>query len=154
MPHQRPTAELQEHGQILYRRKDYDKALQLFDEALSREVNPSVTLLDNRAATHEKLGDLILALKDARTAIKNHERDVTGYLRAGRLLQKMEKPEVALNIYKHGIKKNARDSELLQKMHDKLNRTLSPPSAADPFARLPIELVEMIIAHLSFRQIV
>lgn len=112
MPHQRPTVELQEHGQVLYRRKDYAKALELFNQAISQETNPSPTLLDNRAATFEKLDDLKSALKDARTTIKLHERDVTGYLRAGKLLQKMEKPEIALGIYNHGIKKKTKNVEV------------------------------------------
>lgn len=112
MPHQRPTIELQEHGQVLYRRKDFTKALDLFNQAISQETSPSPTLLDNRAATYEKLEDIKSALKDARTAIKIYERDVTGYLRAGKLLQKMEKPELALGIYKYGIKKKAKNVEV------------------------------------------
>lgn len=154
MPHKRTTAELQEHGQILYRRKEYTKALELFNEAIASEPNLTVTLLDNRAATHDKLDDITSALKDAKTCIRLYEQDPTGYLRAGKLLQKAGRHTVALGIYKHGIKKKTKNVDLLVKLHDKLLRSTAPPTAADPFAQMPIELVEMILSYLSFNQIV
>lgn len=154
MPHKKTTAELQELGRVLYRRKEYAKALQYFTDAITSEPSLTVSLLDNRAATYDKLDDITSALKDAKNAIRLHEKDPTGYLRAGRLLQKAGKHEVALGIYKHGIKKKTKNVELLLKEHDKLLRSTAPPTAADPFARLPIELVGIIISNLSFRQIV
>lgn len=154
MPHKRTTAELQQHGQILYKRADYKKALDLFNEAIESEPHPTVSLLDNRAATHDKLGDITSALKDAKTTIRIHEKDPTGYVRAGKLLEKAEKPDVALSIYKRGIKKKTQNIQLLVKLHDKLLRSTAPPTASDPFAELPLELVEIIMSHLTFRQIV
>ena len=154
MPHKKTTAELQELGQILYRRKEYTKALELFSEAIASEPNLTASLLDNRAATYDKLDDIPSALKDAKNAIRLHEKDPTGYLRAGKLLEKAGKPDTALGIYKHGMKKKTKNVEILQKLHDKLLRATAPATAADPFAQLPIELVEMILARLSFNQIV
>ena len=154
MPHRVPVSELQELAQAQYKRKEFKQALSTLNNALEDENIPSASLLDNRAAVHEKLDDLISALKDSRTTIKLHERDVTGYLRAGKLLQKMDKHQVALEIYKRGITKQPQNVELLQKMHDNLKRSLSPPTAIDPFAQLPLEMVEMILAYLNFRQIV
>ncbi|OBW67937.1 MAG: Uncharacterized protein AUREO_019830 [Aureobasidium pullulans] len=154
MPHIPPTIELLEHAQLQYRRKEYVKAIDLLDLAIKHEPSPSVKLLDTRAAVHEKLGDHKLALKDARTCIRMFEKDPTGYLRAGKVLQIMQKTDVALSIYKHGISKKVNNIELLQKMHDKLLLSLAPDKAADPFAQLPIEIVEMILSYLNFRQIV
>ncbi|KAI5201352.1 hypothetical protein E4T39_05204 [Aureobasidium subglaciale] len=154
MPHIPPTIELLEHAQLQYRRKEYVKAIDLLDLAIKHEPCPSVKLLDTRAAVHEKLGDYKLALKDARTCIRMFEKDPTGYLRAGKVLQMMQKTDVALSIYKHGISKKVKDVELLQKMHNKLLLSLAPDKAADPFAQLPIEIVEMILSYLNFRQTV
>jgi F-box/TPR repeat protein Pof3 len=154
MPHIPPTAELLEHAQLQYRRKEYVKAIDLLDLAIKHEPSPSVKLLDTRAAVNEKLGDYKLALKDARTCIRIFEKDPTGYLRAGKVLQIMQKTDVALSIYKHGLSKKVKNVELLQKMHDKLLLSLAPAKAADPFAQLPIEIVEMILSYLNFRQIV
>jgi F-box/TPR repeat protein Pof3 len=154
MPHVPPTIELLEHAQLQYRRKEYVKAIDLLDLAIKHEPSPSVKLLDTRAAAHEKLQDYKLALKDARTCIRIFEKDPTGYLRAAKVLQIMSKTDVALSIYKHGISKKVQNIELLQKMHDKLLLSLAPDKATDPFAQMPIEVVEMILSYLNFRQIV
>lgn len=154
MPHQKTAAELQEHGKLLYKRKEYAKALELFNEAITSQPNLTVSSLDNRAATHDKLGNVAAALQDAKSTIRLNEKDPTGYLRAGKLLENAGKPETALGIYKHGIKRKTKNFEILKKLYDKLLRSTAPPTAADPFAQLPLELVEMILAHLSFRQIV
>ena len=92
----------QDQGRAAYKRGDYKKAIELFDRAIGRA--PSVQLLDNRAACYEKLNELSTALKDAKKAIQLHREDATGYLRAGRVLVKMEKQSVALEIYTHGLK--------------------------------------------------
>lgn len=93
---------LQDQGRACYKRGDYKKAIELFDRAIGR--SPSVQLLDNRAACYEKLNDYSTGLKDAKKAIQLHREDAIGYLRAGRLLVKMEKPGVALEIYTFGLK--------------------------------------------------
>lgn len=93
---------LQELGRACYKRKDYAKALEHFDRAIGR--GPTVQLLDNRAACHEKVGNLPAALKDAKKAIQLQREDATGYLRAGKVLIKMEKQSVALELYSHGLK--------------------------------------------------
>ena len=92
----------QEQGRAAYKRKDYTKALSHFDRAIGQ--TPSVQLLDNRAVCYERLDDLQAALKDAKKAIQLGKADPTGYLRAGRILQKMGKMNVALEIYSYGLK--------------------------------------------------
>lgn len=93
---------LQREGRACYKRQRYAQALDHFSRAIGRA--PSVSLLDNRAACHEKLDDLPAALKDAKKAMQLTREDPTGYLRAGKVLVKMEKPSVALEIYSHGLK--------------------------------------------------
>jgi F-box/TPR repeat protein Pof3 len=44
--------------------------------------------------------------------------------------------------------------QLLQQLHDKLTRKLSPASAIDPFTVLPAELAEMVLEYCSFRHMV
>ena len=93
---------LQEQGRALYKRGEYQKAIAVFDRAIGKAA--SVQSLDNRAACYEKLGEFSTALKDAKKAIQLHREDATGYLRAGKVLLKMEKDTVALEIYTHGLK--------------------------------------------------
>ncbi|KAI7494835.1 hypothetical protein KC357_g661 [Hortaea werneckii] len=144
---------LQREGKSCYRRGDYKTAIGHFDRAIGRA--PSVQLLDNRAACHEKLNDLPAALKDAKRAIQFQNEDPTGYLRAGKVLVKMDKQSVALEIYAHGLKKVkhiGQGYELLRKMHGELTTQLAPPTSIDPLTVLPRELAELILGYLSFQQ--
>ncbi|KAF2233827.1 hypothetical protein EV356DRAFT_533366 [Viridothelium virens] len=149
---------LQQRGKKLYRDAQYAEALDAFTKAITRCPMPKASLFDNRAATYERLGELQSALRDAQTTIRRHRKDITGYLRAGRVLQKMDDPEMALKIYSYGLGKvsisNSDDYKLLSSVHGKLSRQLSPPKAHDPFTLLPVEVAEMILHHLRFEQIV
>ncbi|RMY31425.1 hypothetical protein D0866_07303 [Hortaea werneckii] len=144
---------LQREGKSCYRRGDYKTAIGHFDRAIGRA--PSVQLLDNRAACYEKLNDLPAALKDAKKAIQFQNEDPTGYLRAGKVLVKMGKQSVALEIYAHGLKKVkhiGQGYELLRKVHGELTTQLAPPTSVDPLTVLPRELAELILDYLSFQQ--
>lgn len=89
----------------------------------------------------------------------------------------MTKLDTALGIYEHGLKhvstidkdREVRTfvgtltislltkfvfSQLLRKLRDKLALELAPNKAQDPFVRFPVELVEMILQHLNFHNIV
>jgi len=77
-------------------------------------VIPTVSLYDYRAATHEKLADFNAAVKDGREAIRLNKRDVRGYLRTGSVLQKLNKLDTAVNIYKYGMKNVPVDNEGFQ----------------------------------------
>ncbi|KAK7186937.1 hypothetical protein DPSP01_011613 [Paraphaeosphaeria sporulosa] len=149
--------EYEEIGKSYYRLKQFEKAVEAFTNGIDASAIPSATLYDYRAAAHEKLGDMNAAVKDGRLAIRTHKQDVKGYLRTASALQKMEKLDTALNIYKYGMKNvpvNNKDFPLLLQLHDKLTRTLSPPKAIDPFTILPVELVEMVIGYLSFKNMI
>ncbi|KAF2127997.1 hypothetical protein P153DRAFT_423965 [Dothidotthia symphoricarpi CBS 119687] len=147
--------EHQELGRRYFKLKDYDKAAESFTQGIV--ISPSVSLYDHRAACYDRLKDLNAAVKDGREMIKLDKKDVKGYLRTASVLEKMDKPDTALGIYKYGMKNIAigdKNFKLLQQLHDKLTRKLSPPMAIDPFTILPVELVEMILAYLPFRNVV
>lgn len=151
------ATEYQELGKKYYKQKEYQKAVDAFTEGIESMSIPSVSILNNRAASFEKLESFKLAVKDGRDMIKIDKKDVRGYLRTGNILQKMDRLDAAIGIYKYGIKNVPVADEnfkLLQGIHDKLTRQLSPPKAIDPFVMLPIELVEMIISYLTFRNMV
>ncbi|KAK5109752.1 hypothetical protein LTR62_006592 [Meristemomyces frigidus] len=144
---------LRREGRACYKRGEYSQALDAFTRALGRA--PSVSLLDNRAACYEKLNDLPAALKDAKKAIQLSKEDPTGYLRAGKLLVKMEKSSVALEIYTHGlrnVKHTGQGYELLCKAQNQLRSQLAPARSVDPLTVLPRELAEIILHHLTFQQ--
>ena len=149
----RKQTQLQDAGRALYKRRDYAAALKSFNEAIGR--GPTVALLDNRAACHEKLQDFPSALQDAKKAIQLAREDPTGYLRAGKVLSAMGKRSVALEIYSHGLKSVKHVGlgyELLRKVHAEVLKEVAPPKSVDPLTQLPRELAEMILEFVSFKQ--
>ncbi|KXT13134.1 hypothetical protein AC579_5638 [Pseudocercospora musae] len=147
------VTDLQTQGRRAYKDGDYSKALPYFDRALRRQK--TVQLYDYRASTHEKLLNFQFALQDAKKAIQTGGEDPTGYLRAGRVLVKMQKPKVALEIYAHGLKKVrhvGQGYEQLKKMHDELQGQLAPRNSVDPLTVLPRELATAVLEYLNFRQ--
>lgn len=94
--------EYQELGRRYYKLKQFNKALETFNDGI--ETCPTPSLHDHRAACYDKLGNHNAAVKDGRAMIKLDKQDVRGYLRTGSVLEKMEKPETALSIYKYGMK--------------------------------------------------
>ncbi|KAI4953657.1 hypothetical protein J4E91_002505 [Alternaria rosae] len=147
--------EYQAIGRSYYKLKQYEKALETFSKGI--EACPTADLYDHRAATYDKLGNLNAAVKDGREMIRLNKKDVKGYLRTANILEKLEKPETALGIYKYGMKNvppSDKNFKLLQQLHDKFTRKLSPASAIDPFTVLPAELAEMVLEYCSFRHMV
>lgn len=94
--------EHQELGKRYYKLKQYDKAVEAFTCGL--DVAPSLSLFDNRAAAYDRMEDYNAAVKDGREMIRLNKKDVKGYLRTASILEKMEKSETALGIYKYGMK--------------------------------------------------
>ncbi|KAF2637408.1 hypothetical protein P280DRAFT_433111 [Massarina eburnea CBS 473.64] len=149
--------EYEELGRTYYKRKQYEKAIEAFSSGIDAAVLPAVALFDYRAACQEKLENYNAAVKDGREAIRADKKDVRGYLRTGSALQKLDKLGTAVQIYKLGMKNvpiSVKHFDLLQKTHNQLTRKLSPPKAIDPFAILPVELVEMIISYIPFKNVV
>ncbi|KAH7394555.1 hypothetical protein BKA66DRAFT_509801 [Pyrenochaeta sp. MPI-SDFR-AT-0127] len=147
--------EHQELGRRYYKLKQYEKAVEALTQGI--DSTPTLGLYDHRAASYDKLKDFNAAVKDGREMIKLDKKEVKGYLRTASVLEKMEKPETALGIYKYGMKNvpiGDKNFKLLQQLHDKLTRKLSPATAIDPFTVLPVELAEMVLAYLSFRHMV
>lgn len=102
-------------GKSYYKLKQYEKAITAFTDGIAAAVDagtlPSVSLYDYRAATYERIGDFTAAVKEGRLAIRTHKQNVTGYLRTASALQKMDKADTALDIYKYGMKNMPVDSE-------------------------------------------
>lgn len=147
--------EHQEMGKRYYKLKQYDKAVDILTQGIGS--TPTLGLYDHRAACYDKLKDFNAAVKDGREMIKLDKKEVKGYLRTASVLEKMEKPEIALGIYKYGMKNvpaSDKNFKLLQQLHDRLTRKLSPATARDPFTVFPVELAEMILEYLSFRHMV
>ncbi|KAL8785164.1 MAG: hypothetical protein Q9213_003510 [Squamulea squamosa] len=144
-------------GQQEYKRKNYHAALNFFNSVISQEKQPGITVLDCRAATSEKLGDLHAALKDGRRMISDYKSECEGYLRTGKILQLLDKDSVALGIYKYGLRNvspSASKYQLLRELYESMNQKRRPREAKDPLTVLPTEVVQMIMSYLDFKHLV
>jgi len=142
-----------------------------------------ISLLDNRAAAYEKLGNLKDALADAKYMMK-HEKispkvkllptkveentklilaNLKGYLRAGKILLLMNKIDTAVDVYKYGLRQVPQSDpnyKLLEGMHakglDKQAQKIQKVfnSKHDPFTVLPLEIIEMIMFQVPFTTLV
>ncbi|KAL9008868.1 MAG: hypothetical protein Q9173_006051 [Seirophora scorigena] len=140
-----PCVQSQNHGQVAYRRKDYHAALDFFNSAIFQENNPAIDVLDNRAATYEKLGDLHAALKDGRRMITDHK---TSCVTQGLSTDWKNSSIVGETYDCFG------NLQLLRRLHDNMFWSYTTDRAKDPLTVLPAEIVEMILSSLNFRQIV
>ncbi|EEH18820.2 hypothetical protein PABG_01139 [Paracoccidioides brasiliensis Pb03] len=153
---------LQIHGQNEYRCANFRGALDAFTKASHTHAafnmgeGDSIGILDNRAATHCKLGSLNSALQDARRMVKENKMDARGYLRTAKILQLMDKHESALQTYHYALRVLPQGSDGRQQIKDlsaKLDKRLNGPKLSDPFDVLPLELVSMVLEHLDLRSL-
>ncbi|MCJ1327396.1 hypothetical protein MMC10_004065 [Thelotrema lepadinum] len=150
-----PLVDKQNRGQVLYRQGKYREALEIFSSILEKWHDPPISVLDNRAATYMKLKEFPKALKDARSMINREKAMASGYLRAGQVLQRMDENDKAQGIYEYGLKNvSVGDSKLLRGVLEDLRAKCAPAKAMDVLMELPVELIEMILSYLSFRNIV
>ncbi|AGO12703.1 AaceriADR230Wp [[Ashbya] aceris (nom. inval.)] len=123
-----------ELGIQCFQREDYKGAIELFSKSLqlarsytdrslegirekaglpkrclhdpSRLYHPRyLVLLDNRAATWERLDKLDRALADATYMLTVDAYNLKGYIRRGKVLQKLGRYEEALQVYENGLKR-------------------------------------------------
>ncbi|RJE25838.1 hypothetical protein PHISCL_01814 [Aspergillus sclerotialis] len=157
MPSGLSTESLQQQGQKLYQRGDFNASLETFTEALkSAPTDLKVSLLDNRAATCTKLAQYDMALRDARHMIKQDKNDERGYLRCAKVLILDGKPDKALDVYAYALKtlsSNHPRRQVVEQLHNKLRDKMSE-KCHDPFTVLPFEVAELILQQFNFRQIV
>ncbi|KAF3907608.1 hypothetical protein AA313_de0204538 [Arthrobotrys entomopaga] len=154
---------LQAEGMASLRKGNYKLAIDKFTEAIDMQPPILMTLLDGRAALYDKTDQLKLALKDAKRMMEHEKANPKGYLRAGKVLYRMNKSTMALEIYKLGLK-NVEPSdphlprlqEMIEKAVDKQTKALKAAQKKiyDPMQVLPFELLEMVLEYLPFANIV
>ncbi|RVD86767.1 uncharacterized protein DFL_005026 [Arthrobotrys flagrans] len=154
---------LQAEATVAIRKGNYNAAIEKLTEAINMHPPILMGLLDTRAALYDKTEKLKLALKDAKTMMGHEKTNPKGYLRAGKVLHRLDKADLAIEIYKLGIKhaepsdpQLPRLKEILEKANEKQNRAIKAAAKKvyDPMHVLPLELLEMVLGHLPFQNIV
>ncbi|RKP05333.1 hypothetical protein THASP1DRAFT_32825, partial [Thamnocephalis sphaerospora] len=98
----RQSGGVAEQRLTLFQAKQYAAALQLFDQCIALEPR-SVTVRDQRAATHEKLGNIKAALADGKAMLTLAPRCALGYLRVAKCFQLSGRLPMAIQIYEAGL---------------------------------------------------
>ncbi|KAI3293695.1 hypothetical protein DTO002I6_4641 [Penicillium roqueforti] len=152
----RSAAALQRAGQNAYKVGDLQGAIESFTQAWVAN-NEDTSILDNRAATYCKLKQYSQARADARAMVKLAPNDDRGYLRLAKILCLDGNFDKARDIYEYALQKLPTDhpgrkaiEQLLRRLQDKL----AGGNRRDPFMVLPLEIAELTLQRLPFKQIV
>ena len=100
-------------GNALVKEKKYKEALDCYSKAISIDPNDPI-LYSNRSAMHLNLNEFDDAIKDADKAISLKPEYGKAYLRKGKALEGLLKPDEALKIYKEGLEKESNNLQLLE----------------------------------------
>ncbi|KAF3092949.1 hypothetical protein TWF569_007481 [Orbilia oligospora] len=154
---------LQAEATAAIRKRNFNGAIDKLTEAINMQPPILMGLLDTRAALYDKTEKLKLALKDAKTMMGQEKANPKGYLRAGKVLHRLDKADLAIEVYKLGIKhaepsdpQLPRLKEILEKAQEKYNKVMraAAKKVYDPMQVLPLELLEMVLSYLPFQNIV
>lgn len=97
--------ELVTRGLKLYKQSKYEEALESLNAAEeAKNGGADLEILDIRAGTHIRMKNHDAALADARRMLVLDKTYVPGYLRTGRILELMDKSELALKIYESTLR--------------------------------------------------
>ncbi|KAF3160350.1 hypothetical protein TWF788_003184 [Orbilia oligospora] len=154
---------LQAEATAAIRKRNFNGAIDKLTEAINMQPPILMGLLDTRSALYDKTEKLKLALKDAKTMMGQEKANPKGYLRAGKVLHRLDKADLAIEVYKLGIKhaepsdpQLPRLKEILEKAQEKHNKVMraAAKKVYDPMQVLPLELLEMVLGYLPFQNIV
>lgn len=159
MPHTLSAADWEGQARSQYRAGDYDAALNSISHAIVAFATPVVSYLELQIAAEEKLGHLPEALALTKSLILSHPSDITGYIRAERILRKLDRPEAALKICQRGLKAVPSDNASISRLRQRaehLERSLIMANmkkrSVDPFERLPLEMIQIVLSDFTFPQ--
>ncbi|KAG8956655.1 Hsp90 cochaperone [Tulasnella sp. 424] len=123
------AAALKDQGNKAFAAKDYNKAIELFSQAIDLDKTNHV-LYSNRSAAKAGLKDWAGALQDAEECVKINPKWAKGYARKGAALHGSRRYDDAISAYEAGIA--VEDSPALQKGLKEVKDAKEAEEAADP----------------------
>jgi hypothetical protein len=158
--------ESREAGEDALRKKQFELAQNIFEQALREAVQASksqrsvlIPILDLQAEAHIQLNRLDAALQQGRAMVEHDRTDPRGYLRCGQISVIRKDYARAQRWYNHGLKHSITSSpqfaslkSMSSKTKAKLSRAVLEPKRCDPFSILPLDLIHMICERLGFRE--
>lgn len=104
---------LKNEGNQAFMNKDYEKAIELYTQAIEKDSN-DVSFFSNRSGAYFNLGKFDQALSDAEIILSKDPKFSKGYQRKGLALEKLQKYEEAAEAFNEGLKIDPTNKELQQ----------------------------------------
>ncbi|KAG8930890.1 Hsp90 cochaperone [Tulasnella sp. 417] len=123
------AATLKDQGNKAFAAKDFNKAIELFSQAIELDKANHV-LYSNRSAAKAGLKDWAGALQDAEECVKINPKWAKGYARKGAALHGSRRYDDAIAAYEAGIA--IEDSPALRKGLKEVNDAKESDDSADP----------------------
>ena len=108
-------SKLKEQGNVAFKEKDFEKAVEIFSQAI-KENPDDHTLWGNRSAAALKLGKSADALADAETCIDLKPDWARGWQRKAYALQALGRKEEALVAFEKGYDVDPTNTALIKEM--------------------------------------
>jgi F-box/TPR repeat protein Pof3 len=157
-------SQFRREAQKAYENKEYTEALAILDKALASGPFPqdeALAVLDLRVSIFLKLDDRVTARKIATQMVRTNRADGRGYIRLGQLERLTRDYAAAMTWYDYGLKKVPKSDKLhayIIVQHTKTMALLKAQTVlskpVDPFAKLPAEIVEMVVSFFNYQEAV
>ena len=128
-------------------------------EKIKAPARQMISLLDYRHAIYVRKDDLDASLKDAKSMVRLDRTDARGYIRCAAVEKLCSHPSAALKYLEHGVRSvTASDANLpllndeIKTLRDQITADLVASRPKDPLAILPLEILELILSYIDFRQ--
>jgi F-box-like len=172
-PSRHPYLLHQQAGERALQDKQYRSAKHALDlawQGASHDLNKNslslISILDLRVEVEIRRRNFPPAVKDAHNMVKLDRTDPRGYLRCGQLSTLEQDLAGAQKWYQRGLSNVPKTHDSYDKLASMSLKTTSKLSlkttttratiqknkSADPFSVLPMELIQMVLKHLEYRE--
>lgn len=133
-PNEMSADEFKAQGNAAFAAKDFQKAADLFTQAINASPTPNHVLYSNRSGAYASLKDYKKALADAEETVKINPTWVKGYNRRGAALHGLGEIPEAVEAYDHALKLDPSNTQAQQ--GKKSAQDALQASGADQFMQL------------------
>jgi len=119
------ATEWKEKGNNYLKNREYNEALNCYNEAVSLEPNNHIHF-SNRSACYFNLSNYLKALEDAESAIKIKTDYVKGYQRKASALEKLDRVDEAKEVYKKALLIEPNNQQVKDSLNELENSMKNP----------------------------
>lgn len=118
------------------------------------DIVARMNALDMHVMAYINLNNLPAARRDAVLMLRTNRKDGRGYVRCGQIERLAGDISAASQWYEHGLRRVPESDSLHLYIKEQLRKITVANRPRDPVAVLPDEVLEFVLLHLDFREIV